>query len=231
MGSLYALFNWVYALHVDFSFVDPREGAGPAESPVLPAGCESSESLSLGFHVPHPPLPQVQAQGEVQTGKQASPKIPSAPTQPTIPLPDASPDFRAARIPNIVQPQVQSQLGIQLSEQKSAFTIYDLPLPSSQAQARSAPFPFAPIGPAPLSSTTTTFDMGQKTPNVYINGLPPHFPEDQLFALASPFGEIRSVRTFTRHVRDSESGYGFVLYVICSSLPIEFRLLKTMVKV
>ena len=50
-----------------------------------------------------------------------------------------------------------------------------------------------------------------KTPNVYINGLPPHFPEDQLFALASPFGEIRSVRTFTRHVRDSESGYGFVL--------------------
>jgi hypothetical protein len=50
-----------------------------------------------------------------------------------------------------------------------------------------------------------------KTPNVYINGLPPHFPEDQLFALASPFGEIRSVRTFTRHVRDTESGYGFVL--------------------
>ena len=73
--------------------------------------------------------------------------------------------------------------------------------------------------------------MGQKTPNVYINGLPPHFPEDQLFALASPFGEIRSVRTFTRHVRDSESGYGFVLYVFFSSLPIEFRLLKTMVKV
>lgn len=50
-----------------------------------------------------------------------------------------------------------------------------------------------------------------KTPNVYINGLPPHFPEDQLFALASTFGEIKSVRTFTRHVRDSESGYGFVL--------------------
>ena len=44
---------------------------------------------------------------------------------------------------------------------------------------------------------------------IYINGLPP--PEDQLFALASPFGEIGSVRTFTRHVRDSESGYGFVL--------------------
>lgn len=188
-------------------FVDPREGAGPAESPVLPAGCESSESLSLGFHLPHPPLPQVQAQAHI--GKPASPKIPSAPIQPTIPLPDASPDFRPARIPNTIQlhpPQVQSQLESQLSEQNSAFTIYDLPLPS-QVQARSA---FAPIGPPP---STTTFDLGQKTPNVYINGLPPHFPEDQLFALASPFGEIRSVRTFTRHVRDSESGYGFVLYV------------------
>ena len=51
-----------------------------------------------------------------------------------------------------------------------------------------------------------------KTPNVY-NGLPPHFSEDQLFVLASPFGEIRSVRTFTGHVRDSESGYGFILWV------------------
>jgi hypothetical protein len=56
-------------------------------------------------------------------------------------------------------------------------------------------------------------DDSHKTPNVYINGLPPHFPEDQLYALAAPFGEVKSVRTFTRHVRDSESGYGFVLYV------------------
>lgn len=56
-----------------------------------------------------------------------------------------------------------------------------------------------------------SIDDSYKTPNVYINGLPPHFPEDQLYALAAPFGEVRSVRTFTRHVRDSESGYGFVL--------------------
>ncbi|KIK70028.1 hypothetical protein GYMLUDRAFT_67285 [Collybiopsis luxurians FD-317 M1] len=51
-----------------------------------------------------------------------------------------------------------------------------------------------------------------KSPNVYINGLPPHFPEDQLFELAKPFGEIRSVRSFTRHVGEKESGYGFVLF-------------------
>ncbi|KAJ7661156.1 hypothetical protein B0H17DRAFT_1212343 [Mycena rosella] len=53
----------------------------------------------------------------------------------------------------------------------------------------------------------------EKTPNVYINGLPPNFPEDQLFALAAPFGEVRSVRSFTRHVGDAETGYGFVLSV------------------
>jgi hypothetical protein len=51
----------------------------------------------------------------------------------------------------------------------------------------------------------------EKSANVYINGLPPHFPEDQLFELAAPFGEIRSVRSFTRHVGEKESGYGFVL--------------------
>ena len=62
-----------------------------------------------------------------------------------------------------------------------------------------------------ITGGTLSLSDSNKTPNVYINGLPPHFPEDQLFALASPFGEIRSVRTFTRHVRDSESGYGFVL--------------------
>ncbi|KAM6492239.1 hypothetical protein JOM56_011963 [Amanita muscaria] len=55
-------------------------------------------------------------------------------------------------------------------------------------------------------------DTPNKTPNVYINGLPPHFPEEQLYALAAPFGPVRSVRTFTRHVKDSESGYGFVLF-------------------
>jgi len=50
-----------------------------------------------------------------------------------------------------------------------------------------------------------------RTPNVYINGLAPHFPEDELFNLCNEFGPIRSVRTFTRHAKDTESGYGFVL--------------------
>ncbi|KAF8655598.1 hypothetical protein AX16_003019 [Volvariella volvacea WC 439] len=69
-----------------------------------------------------------------------------------------------------------------------------------------------PIASGVAVAGQTGLDKPFKTPNVYINGLPPHFPEDQLYALAAPFGDIRSVRTFTRHVRDSESGYGFVLF-------------------
>lgn len=62
------------------------------------------------------------------------------------------------------------------------------------------------------SENGTTNSSGVvKTPNVYINGLAPHFPEDELFKLCNEFGPIRSVRTFTRHAKESESGYGFVL--------------------
>ncbi|KAG6863567.1 hypothetical protein C0991_005021, partial [Blastosporella zonata] len=80
---------------------------------------------------------------------------------------------------------------------------------------------FSPLSTSSQNATSTQNlsdsadpdpDPTGKTPNVYINGLPPHFPEDQLYALAAPFGAVRSVRTFTRHVRDSESGYGFVLF-------------------
>ncbi|KAJ3793326.1 hypothetical protein GGU11DRAFT_732017 [Lentinula aff. detonsa] len=64
----------------------------------------------------------------------------------------------------------------------------------------------------PTGESYDVTDDQNKSPNVYINGLPPHFPEDQLFELAAPFGEIRSVRSFTRHVGEKESGYGFVLF-------------------
>ncbi|KJA21531.1 hypothetical protein HYPSUDRAFT_724379 [Hypholoma sublateritium FD-334 SS-4] len=69
-----------------------------------------------------------------------------------------------------------------------------------------------PVSGLPASASDGGLGGAHKTPNVYINGLPPHFREDQLHDLTAPFGEIRSVRTFTRHVRDSESGYGFVLF-------------------
>ena len=50
-----------------------------------------------------------------------------------------------------------------------------------------------------------------KTPNVYINGLPPHFADESLFEMTRGFGNVLSVRTFTRCVGEKMSGYGFVL--------------------
>ncbi|KAH9077932.1 hypothetical protein EDB83DRAFT_2311578 [Lactarius deliciosus] len=71
------------------------------------------------------------------------------------------------------------------------------------------PDPEAPGVPA-----VTKADSNEpRVPNVYINGLPPNFPEEQLYALTKDFGGVVSVRTFTRHVSDRPSGYGFVLCV------------------
>lgn len=55
------------------------------------------------------------------------------------------------------------------------------------------------------ASSTTADSDGLKTPNVYINGLPPNFPEEQLFTMTKEFGGVVSVRTFTRHVSDRPS--------------------------
>jgi hypothetical protein len=47
-----------------------------------------------------------------------------------------------------------------------------------------------------VTGGTLSLSDSNETPNVYIDGfkLPPHFPEDQLITLASPFGEIRGVQ-------------------------------------
>lgn len=84
------------------------------------------------------------------------------------------------------------------------------------------PSPFQTSSPfAPSQSVASSNDSNgafapdmdtDHTPNVYINGLPPNFPEEQLLAMTSEFGEVVSVRTFTRHVSDKPSGYGFVLF-------------------
>ncbi|TRM63096.1 hypothetical protein BD626DRAFT_569154 [Schizophyllum amplum] len=47
-------------------------------------------------------------------------------------------------------------------------------------------------------------------PNVYTSGLPPHFPDTELYAVAAPFWG-RSQRSFTRPWGERKSGYGFVL--------------------
>ncbi|EIW77320.1 hypothetical protein CONPUDRAFT_168270 [Coniophora puteana RWD-64-598 SS2] len=75
---------------------------------------------------------------------------------------------------------------------------------TTTSQSSSSPRPSSPK----LSEGTDQ----ERTPNVYINGLPPHFPEQDLHELARPYGEVKSVRSFTRHVSEKPTGYGFVLY-------------------
>lgn len=70
--------------------------------------------------------------------------------------------------------------------------------------------PFSPtLSPQPsnasMGSSQGSNDPSLRTPNVYINGLPPNFPEDKLLEMTRGFGEVLSVRTFTRHVSDKPS--------------------------
>ncbi|KAL5498713.1 hypothetical protein ACEPAH_2068 [Sanghuangporus vaninii] len=64
---------------------------------------------------------------------------------------------------------------------------------------------------AEINSAQDSSDV-LRTPNVYINGLPPHFPDESLYLMTRDFGNVLSVRTFTRCVGEKMSGYGFVLF-------------------
>ena len=44
-----------------------------------------------------------------------------------------------------------------------------------------------------------------RTTNVYINGLPPHFKAEQLYALTAQFGTVLSCRTFARQLAECPS--------------------------
>ncbi|RPD65681.1 hypothetical protein L226DRAFT_520014 [Lentinus tigrinus ALCF2SS1-7] len=105
------------------------------------------------------------------------------------------------------------------------------PTPTQEAAARKVspdtlPPPFIPAAAraqAALEEASGQADAASapspdpRPPNVYINGLPPNFPEEDLLAMTRPFGPVLSVRTFTRHVSDKPSGYGFVLFEALSS--------------
>lgn len=76
------------------------------------------------------------------------------------------------------------------------------------------PDPEAPGVPAATKADSSE----QRVPNVYINGLPPNFPEEQLYALTKDFGGVVSVRTFTRHVSDRPSYVPFNLSIAISHI-------------
>ena len=67
----------------------------------------------------------------------------------------------------------------------------------------------------------------QRIPNVYVNGLPPNFPEEQLYALTKDFGGVVSVRTFTRHVSDRPSYVIFNLWLVHSLIKLSLDLAVT----
>ena len=75
-----------------------------------------------------------------------------------------------------------------------------LPPPFIPASTRLQPAP-EEAGNGPIVPS----DTASHPPNVYINGLPPNFPEEDLLAMTSTFGPVLSVRTFTRHVSDKPS--------------------------
>ncbi|RDB27564.1 hypothetical protein Hypma_003856 [Hypsizygus marmoreus] len=165
----------------------------PDESPILPALLSHTGTA-------------LQAQTQLSPPS-SPPQLPPAPAQQTIPLPDVSSTGDVNE--NVFTRQMQKQSLIFVPKARATQQVTATIPPSEHAAGTSTR-----SGPGSISTSTSgVLDAGSdKTPNVYINGLPPHFPEDQLFALAAPFGAIRSVRTFTRHVRDNESGYGFVLF-------------------
>lgn len=55
------------------------------------------------------------------------------------------------------------------------------------------------------------YSPGPSTTNVYINGLPLRYNDDDLYRLTRGFGAVKSVKMFTRHLEDKPSAYGFVL--------------------
>ncbi|KAK7436048.1 hypothetical protein VKT23_019351 [Stygiomarasmius scandens] len=143
----------------------------------------------------------------------------SGSTKDSVGAPTATADAAAAALHGIPESGTINLEDLQFTKQSSCSTLNPnaaehIPTSSSTPAIPSA---LESLGEMASSSSAPAVSESSgsnetKTPNVYINGLPPHFPEDQLFELAAPFGEVKSVRSFTRHVGEKKSGYGFVLF-------------------
>lgn len=170
------------------------------DSPSLPSVAISS-STAVEFPDPAPPSGDGVGEGNgVDDTEHLDPETLRNPTPTPIPTqdPDATYTIENLTRPSIVLPP-PSHINIFAASEPPSLPIH--PIFSNDE----IHVPLATTAAASCASSEG------KTPNVYINGLPPHFPEDQLFALTRPFGSVRSVRSFTRHVGERESGYGFVL--------------------
>ncbi|KAI9508240.1 hypothetical protein F5148DRAFT_1284260 [Russula earlei] len=151
-----------------------------------------------------------------------TPSTPTSDSHPSIPVshPRSSPRSLPSSSPP--QPPISPPRSSGVTTTTTQLTSFGSPV----ANVSDGPAP--PTPPATLSHSVPSVQVDSdppgvpaatkadpselRIPNVYINGLPPNFPEEQLYALTKDFGAVVSVRTFTRHVSDRPSGYGFVLF-------------------
>nr|GAT51866.1 predicted protein [Mycena chlorophos] len=181
------------------------------DSPALPVVVELEYS-EVAEVVEVVSVAEREGDGEIATDVAPAPVVVDASSVPIVPEPSSLPPLPASPVSNpdssveIVvcakSPRRLRDPSVEPTPTKSKSSVHGSPTAAPQPQQAPASPSFAPRIPEPA----------EKTPNVYINGLPPNFPEDQLFQLAVPFGTVRSVRSFTRHVGDTETGYGFVLF-------------------
>ncbi|OCH93898.1 hypothetical protein OBBRIDRAFT_237963 [Obba rivulosa] len=208
----------------------PASGQSTAPTQVQDASQASSFVLAQNLPAKNTPLASVQ--------NTSPPTVPSARTSPsaTLPVPStsvlsvAAPQFQSRLLdaPIDIHGLVSHAggapgLGQSLGVAQNGASEGAQPQPQTRVQPPSASH--APIQQMQSAQQAPAAAHAQiqvqqapggeeevRTPNVYINGLPPNFPEEQLLAMTRDFGAVVSVRTFTRHVSDKPSGYGFVLF-------------------
>jgi hypothetical protein len=159
------------------------------------------------------------------TMEPSTPSTPTSDPHPSIPV--SHPRSSPRSIPSSNQPQPpispprsSGATATATQPTSSGSPVASLSLPEAAAPPTppatlSDSVPRVQVDPEPpcvQTATVTKADPSEpRVPNVYINGLPPNFPEEQLYALTKEFGGVVSVRTFTRHVSDRPS------YVIFNS--------------
>ena len=157
------------------------------------------------------------------TMEPSTPSTPTSDSHPSIPVshPRSSPRSIPSSTPlqPPISPPRSSGVTITATQPTSSCSpVANLPeaaAPPTPPATLSDSVPRAQVDPeipCVQTATVTKADPDEpRIPNVYINGLPPNFPEEQLYALTKDFGGVVSVRTFTRHVSDRPS------YVIFNS--------------
>ena len=145
------------------------------------------------------------------TQSQTPPPTTASPPLPTTAQDQLSPNSPLSKVSNSLSRTHQTPLPIPFSslslpsclaqsppfkrspQSSPSCAVANDPLDDFQTNAASLPTP------TPLAQPDTN---SPPPPNVYINGLPPNFPEEQLYNMTKEFGPVLSVRTFTRHVSE-----------------------------